>query len=342
VPTYLEDTFIQFPNGVLEVAVQCSGAGYLISILAIGLPLAFLVLRTRRSRVMLLTAAVVISILANWARITLIGTVGYMTGWGPQVHGPLHILQGMLVYWIGFGALFAGGWILARMERRKVKPATRPAPASAAGIAPPWTIWRRHWRIALATLVIAIVYLSIYDRGPVAAKQRFASLPQVIGQWTAVESRQDSAIVRIPGADQEVLRVYRKADGSTAALYVAYLSSQTQSKELVNYVTAPLHRETVAATITIGVESQPVNIGFSEDRRSRRPILFWYALNGRAFAGRYAAKAATIAQALLHEGSNGAFVLISGESKWDGQEIVVDDLEQFAQDLVPLLRPYLP
>jgi hypothetical protein len=44
----------------------------------------------------------------------------------------------------------------------------------------------------------------------------------------------------------------------------------------------------------------------------------------------------------MHEGSNGAFVLIAGESKRDGQDIVVDDVEQFAQDLVPILRPYLP
>ena len=343
VPTYLDGTIIQFPNGLLEVAVQCSGAGYLISILAIGLPLAFVALHTWRSRVMLLTAALVISILANWARITLIGAVGYLTGWGPQVHGPLHILQGMLVYWIGFGALFAGVWILAKVERGKVTHARRPKMAPAPRIVPIWHTWRRLWWIALATLAAAIPYLYGYDRGPVAAKESFASLPPAIGQWTAVERRQNSPIVRIPGADQEVLRVYGKADGSMVTLYIAYLSSQTQGRELVNYLTSPLHQEAVEATITIGAESQPVNIGFfSGDRQSRKPILFWYALNGRAYADRYQAKAATIAQALMHEGSNGALVLIAGESKRDGQDIVVDDVEQFAQDLVPILRPYLP
>lgn len=343
VPTYLDGIIIQFPNGVLEVSVQCSGAGYLISILAIGLPLAFIALHRRRSRLMLLTAALVISILANWARITLIGTVGYITGWGPQVHGPLHILQGMLVYWIGFGALFAGAWILAKVERGKMMHARRPAMVGPISeTTPAWHTWRRLWWIALATLVTAIVYLYGYDRGPVAPKESFASLPRTIGQWTMVDGGQASPVVRIPGADEEMVRVYRKGDGSTTGLYLAYLSSQTQGRELVNYLTASLHRETVGAEITIGAESQPVNIGFSGDHQARRPILFWYALNGRAFADRYQAKAATIAQALMHKGSNGALVLIFGESKRDGQEVAVDDVEQFAQDLVPVLRPYLP
>ena len=45
VPTYLDGTFIYFPNGILEVALQCSGASFLISLLAMGLPLAGIALR---------------------------------------------------------------------------------------------------------------------------------------------------------------------------------------------------------------------------------------------------------------------------------------------------------
>ena len=343
VPTYLDGTFIHFPNGVLEVAIQCSGASFLISILAIGLPLASLALRTWRSRVALILGALVISIMANWARVALIGMIGYLWGWGPQVHGPLHILQGMLVYWIGFGALFTGAWILAKVERRRMNPTGRPAmigPTSET--APAWHTWRRVWRIALATLAMAIVYLYGYDQGPVAAKQSFASFPSTVGHWVVVESGQASPVVRIPGADQELMRVYRKADGSTMHLYVVYLSSQTQGRELVNYLTAPLHQEAIEAAITVDGKSMPINIGFSEQHRTKTPILFWYALYGRSIADRYQAKAATVVHALMHQGSHGALVLISGESKRGGQEIAVDDMEQFAQDLVPVLRPYLP
>lgn len=343
VPTYLDGTFIHFPNGVLEVAIQCSGASFLISILAIGLPLASLALRTWWSRVALILAALVISIMANWARVSLIGMIGYLWGWGPQVHGPLHILQGMLVYWVGFGALFTGAWILAKVEQRRMNPTGRPAmigPTSEP--APAWHTWRRVWRLALATLAVAIVYLYAYDQGPVAAKQSFASFPLTVGQWVVVETEQASPVVKLPGADQDLMRVYRKADGSTMRLYVAYLSSQTQGRELVNYLTAPLHQEAIEAAITVDGKSLPINIGFSEQHRTKTPILFWYAIHGRSIADRYQAKAATIVHALMHQGSHGALVLISRESKRGDQEIAVDDMEQFAQDLVPVLRPYLP
>lgn len=343
VPTYLDGTFIHFPNGILEVAVQCSGTNFLISILAIGLPLASLALRTWRTRVTLLIAALVISIVANWVRVALIGLIGYLWGWGPQVHGPLHILQGMLVYWIGFGALFGGAWILAKAEGGKNTlrndQAFRP---SYPLFAPDWEKWRRVWWIALATLAAATVYLYGYDRGPVAAKQSFASFPLTIGKWAAVGSQQGSPPVRIKGADQELIRIYRKADGSTVCLYIAYLDSQTQGRELVSYLTAPLHKNASEKRLRVGDEGLAVNAGFDDESHAKTPILFWYDLNGQAVGDRYRAKMATILQVLAHDGSNGALVLISGVSQKEGQEFAAGHLENFARDLIPILRSYLP
>lgn len=341
VPIYLDGTFVHFPNGVLEVAVQCSGAGYLIAILAIGLPLAAFALRRWPNRIMLITTALVISIMANWARVALIGMIGYLWGWGSQVHGPLHILQGMLVYWVGFGGLFAAAWILTGTERGSVTPFSRPT-ASISRIIPAWQAWRRQWWLALAILVPAIVYLYGYDRGPVAAKQSFATLPSVIGEWATQESNGGLPLVKIPKADQELSRTYRKAGGSTARLYIAYLDSQTQGRELVSYLTVPLHRNATETTITIGQNHRPVNIGFWEDHEVKTPILFWYALSGRSIADRYQAKATTILHALMHEGSNGALIVISGEPRGDDQEVAVDEIQAFAQALFPVLQPYLP
>jgi EpsI family protein len=343
VPVYRDGTFIQFSNGVLEVAVQCSGAGYLIAVLAIGLPLAALALRTWRNRIMLIVIALFVSVLTNWARVMLIGAIGYFSGWGPQVHGPLHILQGMLVYWIGFAALFACAWMLVRMERGRMM-AGRSAMGTPSHIGFPWDRMCRVWGVALAILATAVVYLYGYDKGPVAASHSLASLPQAIGSWLAVETEtaQAAPLVKIAGADQELSRVYRKADGSTVRLYVAYLDYQTQGRELVNYLTAPLHQEAKEAPLRIGQETIPVNRGFVTDHASKTPIVFWYALNGRSIADRYQAKAATIVHALAHQGSNGALVLISGQFRGDGGDAAADEMNAFARELFPILHPYLP
>jgi EpsI family protein len=343
VPTYLDGIFIHFPNGVLEVAVQCSGAGYLVSILAIGLPLASLALHTWRARVTLILAGLGISIVGNWARIALIGTIGYLSGWGPQVHGPLHILQGMLVYWIGFGALFTGAWILAKAERRAMKPSYRPPMDHLPPvIQPAWQRWRRIWWVALATLTAAVVYLHGYDRGPVAAKQSLISFPTSFGEWAVLEASQASPVVRIAGADQELMKVYRKPGGAALRLYIAYFNAQTQDRELVNYLTAPLHQDTTATVITIGEQSHPMNIGFYKNHETNVPIVFWYAFDGRSIADRYEAKWATIVHALAREGSNGALVVISGDSAGNGQSERFDYMRAFAEDLIPVLGSYLP
>ena len=343
VPTYLEGTSIQFPNGILEVAVQCSGAGFLISALAIGVPLAALALRSWWSRSALIVTALLMSIVANWMRIALVGLIGYVSGWGPQVHGPLHILQGMLVYWVGLGVLFVATWILVKLERKR----PRPAPQSAmAGVfstnVPAWTQWRRAWRLALLVLAGATVWVYGYDVGPVAAKQSLHSLPSSIGEWIAREAERAEPVMRVPGADDELMRLYRRADGAGVRLYIAYLNSQGQGKELVNYLTAPLHHETAGATIRAGDRSLAVNMGFWTEHRATTPILFWYAVDGRMISDRYEAKAASIAQALMRRGSNGALVLIAGDAGADRERAVVADMQRFVQDLMPVLQPALP
>lgn len=342
VPTFLDGTVIQFPNGVLQVSVECSGAGFLISTLAIGLPLAALSLHTWPRRLALLLAALMMSAAANWARVTLIAVLGYRGGWGPQVHGPFHILQGMLVYWVGFGALFLGAWLLARGQ---------PGPRSANDRAvPAWpparptrSAWRRHWWLAAALSVAATVFLQISDRGPVEASRSYALFPRTIGSWVAEEADETPPPLRVQGADEVVDRIYRNAEGVRLRLYIAYVAAQLHGRELVNYATAPLHQHTRPAALTIGPERLPVNLGFWEQQDRRLPLLFWYALEGRQIGDRREAKLVTMLHALTRRGSQGALVLIMKANGEAGQaDGAADDLMEFATELVAVLPPYMP
>ncbi|MGI0016476.1 MAG: exosortase, partial [Nitrososphaera sp.] len=118
IATLVESQYITLPHIVLVVGKVCSGANYLVSIVAIGLPLAYLALRNRWSRIALVCVGIAIGVVANWARIALIGAWSY---WGGQVlHGPFHIFQGLFVAWIGFLGLFAGAWALSKLEKVNV------------------------------------------------------------------------------------------------------------------------------------------------------------------------------------------------------------------------------
>jgi exosortase len=115
IPVLLENSiYIILPTVTLEVARECSGAGLLIAVLAIGLPLASLALRAWWSRITLVLSSVMVAIMANWIRLTVMGV--YAQAGGKDLHGPYHILQGLFVDWVAFAFLFAGVWLLSRLE----------------------------------------------------------------------------------------------------------------------------------------------------------------------------------------------------------------------------------
>ena len=123
IPVLLEHSIdIILPTVTLEVVRECSGAGLLIAVLAIGLPLASLTLQAWWSRITLVVSSVMVAIMANWIRVTVMGV--YAQSGGKDLHGPYHILQGLFVDWVAFAFLFAGAWLLSRLEKAAPTPAS--------------------------------------------------------------------------------------------------------------------------------------------------------------------------------------------------------------------------
>ncbi|MGH9365218.1 MAG: exosortase [Thermoanaerobaculia bacterium] len=111
-----EGLFIVLPRVTLEIAEECSGIRFMISVIAVGIPLAYLTQRTWRRGVGLIAIGVAIGILANSVRVALIGVWAYLDG--EVLNGPLHVLQGMFVAWAGYAALVVGAWALSRESVR--------------------------------------------------------------------------------------------------------------------------------------------------------------------------------------------------------------------------------
>lgn len=120
IPFFQNAQFIELPNIRLEVAEECSGIRYLISIIAIGIPLAHFSQKGWWRKIVLVVTAVVIGILANGIRVGLICIWAYYYG-GYHVHGPLHIFQGLFVSIVGFIFLFISAWLLSKIPYSKAK-----------------------------------------------------------------------------------------------------------------------------------------------------------------------------------------------------------------------------
>ncbi len=338
----VEQQYIVLPRTTLEVARACSGTHYLISILAIGLPLAYLTLRTWWSRGALILSAVAVGVGANWLRVVLIGI---WANWGGDVlHGPFEIFRAMFVAWVGVLALVAAAWGLSKMQAPTARnPRMQPLPMHQRGageLCPPLE-WNRSWHIGLVALIVFGVSMLFLDRGPVQLKEDLATLPISFDGWRGEQADLKHAIFRIEGADQELLRAYQNHEGRPLQLYVAYLASQGQWKKLVDYRTARLHQDADVVEITIRPgQVIAVNRGHLRGPQSEHQVIFWYDIDGHIIADRYRAKLETMRDALVHGRTNGALVLIAGDSVDDAGTVA--QMEVFTRTLFPRLRSYLP
>jgi EpsI family protein len=323
---------------VAEVAPGCSGLNYLVSILALGIPLASVALHGWWSRLILITSGVVIAIVGNWARVALIGIHNYL--WGGGLYGPLHLFQAMAVDWVGFVGLIAGTWVLTTIESRHAS--TRPAAS------PPvaWTALRCHavptfpWGLAVTLVLMGVAWEPSHHHGLAEPLQDLSLIPTSIGEWRAVPLESERPVLTLDEADHTLIRTYRDPQGHRLTVYVGYLGLQRQGRELVNFDARydRLHR---SATEQTGYADQvpfTYNQAVWMENDVTTSLLFWYEIDGGAYAGRYAAKWATVRQALEGRGSAGAFILLSGLDS-NGRNREPDErITAFARLLLPYIR----
>ena len=118
IPLFRDGTLITLPNLTLEVARECSGVNYLVAVLALALPMAFLRLRESVAPSLLVVSALVVAALANGAARRLDRALAY---WdiGSPLHGPFHVLHGLFVAAVGFVVIFAGLQLLKTKRHRR-------------------------------------------------------------------------------------------------------------------------------------------------------------------------------------------------------------------------------
>ena len=339
IPVQLDQNYIVLPNITLWVASSCSGARYLVSIIAVAIPVAYLTLRRRRNQITLIVLALTIGVVANWARVVFIGLWAYSGG--QVVHGPFHVFQAVSVAWVSYAGLFLAAWRLRTVDEPP------PIAATVAEVAPlvPGPFFPAHWISAWKSSIVmlfALLFLvTVYDAKPTPLKQGFSSFPAVIGRWVESTQERPSSIFSAKGADQEIHKLYRNEGGLSVCLYTAYYEQQTHEKEVANDFTAELIEE--AEVSRLGVEGRvpvPVNHAIFADGSQ---IIFWYEFNGRTATTRTGAKAYTIWNALTRGRTNGALVMVYCEREQNmTQESDSEAMKDFMVELRPVLRKYLP
>jgi EpsI family protein len=332
IPAVRDATMIVLPNVTLEVLRECSGVNQLIVVFAMVLPAAYLFLSGAGRRTVLVSVAVVVAYLSNGFRIAL---VGFMAQHGlkeaADAHGPLHLIQGLVVSGVGYCVIGVCLSLLSKPRRVDPHATAARGPAEFATL-------RRPWLEGAMLLVILMTgtYRLVFRPVDVSLDNSLHTLPSQLEDWT-IETYQPASDIRFAAVDEEVMRSYRNRAGERLRLYVGYYRYQESGKELNGDTSRALDQDAAGFTLELPNESVVLK---QIERGSEGGGLFWYDVNGRVVNNIYLVKAYTIWDAMTRRRTNGAVIVVM----WDGSQshAAREKAVRFVRAVMPFLRQSLP
>lgn len=225
VPAHIEGVFITIPNGWFEVAEACSGVKFLIAMAAYGVLVANVCFLSWRRRLVFVTAALVLPIVANGVRAWGTIYMAHLTNARSAV-GFDHVVYGWIFFAIVIALLMGSSWRFF----------DRPAGA-------PWTDGKpsalprgSFWPGAVAAWLVPAFAAgwSAFVAEGVAAPVRSIAMPSVAG-WRAAPPPVPLWKPHFAGADAIRLGHYRDGKRRTVSLALAVYARQAEGRELVGF-----------------------------------------------------------------------------------------------------------
>lgn len=335
-PVHRSEIYIHLPSISMVVVEGCSGLSFLMSVLGIGIPLVYLTQRTWTRGILILIVGVLITILANGLRVALAGFMGQHYG-VDLLHGPAHILQGWLVAWIGWIALFLVNWLVGRRtdtnlpylcERWRTLDTPSSAVMSADGSSP---------RKLLAVTALLLLCAGLVHLGTPHPSQRpapLADLPQATADWTGSNTIWLHEKPLFPGATDQLNRVYTSPHSqSPVYLHISFFDQQTEQRRLVSMHSSALHKgpKKVQITDTSLRAKLPlfVNKSTLKQGNTTYDLLFWYQFpNGEVQLSRNQARLTALRNGILSRNNSGSIIIIATPQQTSGENDKQDSIPQ--------------
>lgn len=231
VPAHIEGVFITTPNGWFEVAEACSGAKFLVAMIAYGALVANVCFRSWPRRIAFMAAAVVVPIVANGLRawgtiyVAFLTTPDFATSFD-------HLVYGWIFFAVILALLMAAGWRFfdRRVGDRWFDPVRiEPVPPR-----------RSANRYGVAATAIMLALAPLGWSAAIAATGR-ADLPDRIGlpvvpAWTRVSLNTGTPWrPHFADPDHSVIGRYSDSRGQLVDLAIIVYGSQAEGRELVGY-----------------------------------------------------------------------------------------------------------
>ena len=169
--------------------------------------------------------------------------------------------------------------------------------------------------IAVVLVMFAGIYARVLEASRVAAGEppHLDQLPQVIGDWRAVDIPLSENVSRVLGADLTLQRVYRNTSQQEVHVFLAYFARQAVNSQ----IHSPRHCVpgsgwTVVSTepvqLTLADRGQPATRMILERDGSRQEMLYWFRTRSGNVTGEYALKLDLVRNSLARRPTDAVFV----------------------------------
>lgn len=314
VPATLDGVLIRTPTGFFEVAEACSGAKFVIAMLAFGTLVGNVCFIRWRRRIAFMAAAILVPIAANCVRAFGTMYAAHLTS-VEAATGADHIVYGWVFFAVVMAGVLALGW--RWFDRAPDDPVIDPARLQRG-----WP-FRTDLRLAAgATLAIAaaMVALAASLAGRADALPPPSALPDVTGWRKAELSRTAPWAPNYPGADRVLMQRYLDGRGRAVDLAVAIYAGQHEGKELVAFGQGAIREN----DSWVRIEDLPGFDGGGALRMTapsgpgvavERTVVTWYRIDGMTIGSPRNAKLATLSAKFAGGPQAAVALLLSAEGE---------------------------
>ncbi|MDB5705051.1 MAG: exosortase [Sphingomonas bacterium] len=331
VPAQVDGVLITIPNGYFEVAEACSGAKFVIAMIAYGALVANVCFTSWTRRAIFMVVALVVPVVANGLRA--FGTIyaAHLTS-VERATGMDHIVYGWIFFGVVMAAVIAMGW--RWFDRAPDAPVFDPATLQAEPK-------RRIDVLIAAALVLTVAGAFTAWSAAIAGRAQILptaiSLPDVPGWRRAPMSVRAPWSPYYPGADHYLIGRYDNGSGDVVDLAIAVYGSQHEGKELVSFGTGAIRED----DIWVRIEDLPDLAGGAAMRVTapgpvERQIVTWYRVGDALTHSDKRVKLETLEAKLLGGPQRAVAVHVSAEVLPGRNPRAA--MERFVQALGPIDR----
>lgn len=222
-PVYREGTYFSLPSGNWSVVETCSGIRYILASLTLGLLYAYLTYRSLGKRIAFAIASLVVPIIANGFRATMIVLIAHYSDMRLAL-GVDHYLYG----WVWFGiVMLLMFWVGLIWREDVAKPAAESPPRPSPTVPRPPLIMAA---VLVSVIALAPLWQRTLMQPPPAVT---LAAPQPVQAWQETETAFNDWLPRWTGMDAQLTRHHARA-ADRVLLFVAYYGQQRQDSELIN------------------------------------------------------------------------------------------------------------